>query len=59
MVIYLHIVYSHYLSNDAELSSHNRDHRVAHKAKNNHYLVLTEKVCWLLFIITLGYILTI
>lgn len=33
MVIYLHIVYSHCLSNDAELSSHNRDHRVAHKAK--------------------------
>lgn len=57
MPIHLHYVCSCFFTKRAEWSSPNRE-RVAHKTKNSHYLALTEKVCRLLFIITLEYILT-
>lgn len=42
MPMYLHIVCICFLTNRAELSSHNRD-RETLKAKNNHYLAFIEK----------------
>lgn len=57
MPIHLRYVCSCFFTKRAEWSSPNRE-RVAHKTKNSHYLALTEKVCRLLFIITLEYILT-
>lgn len=51
------LVYSCFLTKRAELSSLHRD-CVAYRALSYHHLPLTEKACHLIFIVTLGYTLT-